>query len=965
MRGDNRLTGAGGNDTLTGGGGNDVFTDTAAGLSGDTITDFSFGDRIRVSNANITGFNFSLTGSTLNYTGGSLTLQNLPTGFHLTAFASAAGGVELTLAQDGSNATAGWGVEQPDGAIKGLATGAANDTVFAPNGHTLYVSRGGTLTAYDAVSGATTGSWVLGTKLGGMDISADGHYLVATEMAVGPANGSVVETYVYRLNLTTGTSTTYTTTGDSYFFDASFLPNGKVLLTQNYPGSGWEPVTTLDFAAGTFTRGAQIFAQNGTLTATPNKSEILHLPSNISDAPLFIHDASGAVIASHQNYADNVMGYNFGVQAISPSGSLVVQGVGLNVYDGSLHYITSLYDRYFLNSAVTGLAFSPDGSKLYVLDSTSQEVFALNTSDWSPAGGYPVGAAVSSTGQSFGDALVVSSDGRYLSVSGAAGVQIIDLSLAVSNGGTNANDTLVGDSANNTIYGFDGDDTINGKAGDDTMIGGRGNDTYIVDSTSDVIVERPNEGIDNVLVTVDGYFLPAAVENMILGGNVVSGYGNELANVLTGNALANLLFGSDGNDVLTGKDGNDDLIGGNGNDVFEDTAAGLNGDTIEDLLVGDKIHITDASLAGFAFALSGSTLTYTGGSLTLQAALPDHYHLVASAAGGGGVDLTLAADLPSYTNNGLSGDFNGDGRDDLVWRHDNGAFTDWLGQKSGGFVSNDANAFANLPTSWHVAGAGDFNGDGRDDLVWRNDNGSFTSWLGQPNGGFVSNDANAWNNVPTSWHVAGTGDFNGDGRDDLVWRNDNGSFTSWLGQPNGGFVSNDANAWNNVPTSWHVAGTGDFNGDGRDDLIWRNDNGSFTEWLGQKSGGFTSNDANAWNTVPTAWHVVGTGDFNGDGRDDIVWRNDNGAFTEWLGQSSGGFASNDANAWAVLPASWKVAGTGDYNGDGRTDITWRNDNGASTDWLALPTGGFVSNDANAWNVLPNEWKVQIADTTFA
>ena len=38
-------------------------------------------------------------------------------------------------------------------------------------------------------------------------------------------------------------------------------------------------------------------------------------------------------------------------------------------------------------------------------------------------------------------------------------------------------------------------------------------------------------------------------------------------------------------------------------------------------------------------------------------------------------------------------------------------------------------------------------------------------------------------------------DFNGDGRADVFWHNsNNGLVTNWLGRPDGGFVSNDANA---------------------------------------------------------------------------------------------------------------------------------------------------------------------------
>jgi hypothetical protein len=131
--------------------------------------------------------------------------------------------------------------------------------------------------------------------------------------------------------------------------------------------------------------------------------------------------------------------------------------------------------------------------------------------------------------------------------------------------------------------------------------------------------------------------------------------------------------------------------------------------------------------------------------------------------------------------------------------------TNWLGEADGGFANNDANAVVRFPSSWHVAGTGDFNGDGRDDLLMRHDSGVVTNWLGEADGGFVNNDANAVVRFPSSWQVAGTGDFNGDGRDDLLMRHDSGVVTDWLGQADGGFVNNDANAVVRFPSSWHVA----------------------------------------------------------------------------------------------------------------------------------------------------------------
>ena len=253
----------------------------------------------------------------------------------------------------------------------------------------------------------------------------------------------------------------------------------------------------------------------------------------------------------------------------------------------------------------------------------------------------------------------------------------------------------------------------------------------------------------------------------------------------------------------------------------------------------------------------------------------------------------------------------------------------------------------------------DFNGDGRSDFVWRTDDGMATYWLGRVDGGFLTNP-NFNMNPGLDWHIAGTGDFNGDGRDDILWRNPStGQTTDWLGQANGGFVGNDANALSTIGTSWQVAATGDFNGDGRSDILWRDNMGAMTTSLGQANGGFASNAANFWHTIPTSWQIVGSGDFNGDGRDDILWRNNLGATTNWLGQANGGFVGNDTNFYTTIPTSWQVEGIGDFNGDGRDDLLWRNGStGQTTDWLAQPNGSFVGNDANAASTIGASWQVQ-------
>jgi hypothetical protein len=210
--------------------------------------------------------------------------------------------------------------------------------------------------------------------------------------------------------------------------------------------------------------------------------------------------------------------------------------------------------------------------------------------------------------------------------------------------------------------------------------------------------------------------------------------------------------------------------------------------------------------------------------------------------------------------------------------------------------------------------------------------------------------------------VAGVGDFNGDGKSDILWMNGN-RVTDWLGTSTGGFAGNAAHSNNFVAAGWHVAGIGDFNGDGISDILWQNGN-RVTDWLGTSNGNFTGNAANSNSYLAAGWQVAGVGDFNGDGNSDILLRNGTtGQVTDWLGQANGGFTDNSANASATLSTDWQLAATGDYNGDSRDDILWRNSTtGLVTDWLGNSTSGFTDNSAHALATVDTHWHVQPQET---
>ena len=176
----------------------------------------------------------------------------------------------------------------------------------------------------------------------------------------------------------------------------------------------------------------------------------------------------------------------------------------------------------------------------------------------------------------------------FVTLTLAGEVENLDLqgNVAIDGTGNLLDNILVGNSAANIL---------DGKGGADTMQGGKGNDTYLVDALGDKADETGGDGADTVKSSVDGYTLNTDVENLTLVGKAISGFGNELANIIIGTAAGNTLSGLDGNDSLNGDKGNDTLTGGKNDDTLDggagsDTMSGGDGNDLYRIdVVGDKI----------------------------------------------------------------------------------------------------------------------------------------------------------------------------------------------------------------------------------------------------------------------------------------------------------------------------------------------------------------------------------------
>lgn len=227
-----------------------------------------------------------------------------------------------------------------------------------------------------------------------------------------------------------------------------------------------------------------------------------------------------------------------------------------------------------------------------------------------------------------------------------------------------------------------------------------------------------------------------------------------------------------------------------------------------------------------------------------------------------------------------------------------------------------------------LAPAGDFSGDRKSELVWRNGStGQNSLWL-MNNTTFTQSVALPAVSDP-NWLITGSGDFDNDGRPDLLWRNQaTGENTLWLMN---GTTYRTKVTLPLVATAWQVGGVGDFDGDGRPDIFWRNPStGQVSAWL---MNGIQYAVSRALPSVGDAnWQLVAAGQFNNDAQADLLWRHkQTGANSVWL---MSGTALAQSVALPAVSTVWRIGAAGDYNGDGKADIVWRDTTtGANAVWL--------------------------------
>ncbi|MEV0729359.1 DUF2961 domain-containing protein [Polymorphospora sp. NPDC050346] len=357
------------------------------------------------------------------------------------------------------------------------------------------------------------------------------------------------------------------------------------------------------------------------------------------------------------------------------------------------------------------------------------------------------------------------------------------------------------------------------------------------------------------------------------------------------------------------------------------------------------VPVNPANLVG-----TSGTTTFRHGPL--PAGQRWHYRVVAfDAAGNTG---PASAEVSATTRARNTSDVDGDGRDDAV------AFT--RGTAADVFTARSTGQAFGPAAQWHdffaidaeIPLTGDVDGDGRADIV------TFTR--GAAADVYVALSTGSGFGPGVKWHdffavgteIPAVGDVNGDGRADIV------TFTRGAGADV--YVALSTGSGFGPGVKWHdnfAVGTetpvvGDVDGDGRDDVVTFTGGTAADVYVSLSDGNRFVQDGWKWHdNLAAGTALPALADVDGDGRDDVVTFTRGAAADVYVARSTGSGFGAAARWHDTFAVGTEAPGVGDFDGDGRADVVTFTRGTAADVYVSLSDGSrFVQ---NAW-----KWHDQLA-----
>jgi FG-GAP-like repeat len=267
-----------------------------------------------------------------------------------------------------------------------------------------------------------------------------------------------------------------------------------------------------------------------------------------------------------------------------------------------------------------------------------------------------------------------------------------------------------------------------------------------------------------------------------------------------------------------------------------------------------------------------------------------------------------------------------------LWRNPSGGLDAW--QMSGNSIDTKGSfSPSDAPLGLQVLGTGDFNADGIDDILWKDSaTNKFTIWF-MENGTVRQSiaaiqDSTGFDLVKDiNWSVIGIDDIDKDGFTDILLRNaTSGEVDTWF------MYENTVSKVTQLPPGFRVLSDWAVEGFSNSRLLWRNINSNFVATWDLSRNGIEQLRLISF-PVSQEWKVVAFQDFNNDGVADVIWRNaQQSVIVSWRMA----YANSDPvslKLYQNIGDNFKISAVADFNGDKRPDILlWDNVNGTVATW---------------------------------